>query len=162
VSTIYIETTIVGYLTARSANDVIFLARQELTRRWWVGRRSQYDLYVSQFVLDEASAGDTAAAAARMALLDGLPMLDAGHPDVDRLADVLIDRHLLPPNARTDAQHVAVATVFRVQYLMTWNCKHIANADRLPLIYSTLRHEGFDPPLIVTPEEFSNDDRTTL
>ena len=157
MSTIYIETTIVGYLTARSANDVIFLARQELTRRWW-DRRRKYDLYVSQFVLDEASAGDTTAAAERMALLDGLQLLDAGHPDVDRLADLLIDRHLLPSKARTDAQHVAVATVFGVEYLITWNCRHIANADRLPSIYSTLRGEGFDPPLIVTPEEFSNDD----
>lgn len=157
MSAIYIETTIFGYLTARSANDVIFLARQELTRRWWDERRMEYELYVSQFVLDEASAGDATAAAERMSLLHGLQILDSGHPDVDRLADLLIDRHLLPSNARTDAQHVAVATVFGVDYLITWNCKHIANADRLPLIYSTLRGEGFDPPLIITPEEFSND-----
>ena len=160
--TIYIETTIIGYLTARSATDVIFLARQELSRRWWDGRRSEYDLYVSQFVLDEASAGDPTAAAERMALLDGLQILDSGHPDVDRLADLLIDQHLLPSKARADAQHVAVATAFGVDYLLTWNCKHIANADRLPLIYSTLRREGFDPPLIVTPEEFSNDERANL
>lgn len=162
MSAIYIETTIVGYLTARSANDVIFLARRELTRRWWDERRTEYDLYVSQFVLDEASAGDATAATERMALLDGLQVLDSGHPDVDRLADLLIDRHLLPTNARTDAQHVAVATVFGVEYLLTWNCKHIANADRLPLIYATLRGEGFDPPLIVTPEEFSDADQTNL
>lgn len=162
MSTIYIETTIVGYLTARSANDVIFLARRELTRRWWDVRRTEYDLYISQFVLDEASAGDATAAAERLALLDGLQVLDSGHPDVDRLADLLIDRHLLPANARTDAQHVAVATVFGVEYLLTWNCKHIANANRLPLIYTTLRGEGFDPPLIVTPQEFSDDDQTNL
>ena len=91
-------------------------------------------------------------------MLDGLQMLDAGHPDVDRLADLLIAQHLLPSKAKTDAQHVAVATVFAVDYLLTWNCKHIANADRLPLIYSTLRREGFDPPLIVTPEEFSSNE----
>ena len=158
MATIYIETTIVGYLTARSASDIIFQARQELTRRWWDGRRTAYDLYVSQFVLDEAAAGDSTAAAERLELLDGLPVLDSGHPDVNRLADTLIEQQLLPSKARTDAQHVAVATVFAVDYLMTWNCKHIANADRLPLIYSTLRDEGFDPPLIVTPEEFSNDE----
>jgi hypothetical protein len=158
MAAIYIETTIVGYLTSRSASDVIFQARQELTRRWWDGRRSDYDLYISQFVLDEAAAGDPTAAAERLALLDDLQVLDAGHPDVDRLADLLIDRQLLPSQARTDAQHVAVATVFAVDYLMTWNCKHIANADRLPSIYSTLRGEGFDPPLIVTPEEFSSNE----
>jgi len=158
MSAIYIETTIVGYLTARSASDVIFQARQELTRRWWDGRRNDYDLFVSQFVIDEAAAGDPTAAAERLQLLDGLQLLDSAHPDVNRLADLLIDQHLLPSKARTDTQHVAVATVFAVDYLMTWNCKHIANADRLPLIYSTLRSEGFDLPLIVTPEEFSNDD----
>ena len=158
MATVYIETTIVGYLTARSGTDVIFQARQQLTRRWWDGRRNDYDLFISQFVLDEAAAGDPTAAAERLQLLDDLQLLDAAHPNVDRLADLLIDRHLLPFKARTDAQHVAVATVFAVDYLMTWNCRHIANADRLPLIYSTLRDEGFDPPLIVTPEEFSNDD----
>ena len=158
MATIYIETTIVGYLTARSKSDVIFQARQELTRRWWDDRRNEYDLFVSQFIIDEAAAGDPTAAAERLQVLDDLQLLDSAHPDVDRLADLLIDRHLLPSKAKTDAQHVAVATVFAVDYLMTWNCKHIANADRLPRIYSTLRSEGFDPPLIVTPEEFSNDD----
>jgi hypothetical protein len=158
MATVYIETTILGYLTARSASAVIFQARQQLTQRWWDGRRNEYDLFISQFVLDEAAAGDPTAAAERLQLVDDLQLLDAAHPDVDRLADLLIDRHLLPFKARTDAQHVAVATVFAVDYLMTWNCRHIANADRLPLIYSTLRDEGFDPPLIVTPEEFSNDD----
>jgi len=158
MAALYIETTIVGYLTARSGSDVIFQARQELTRRWWDHRRSDYDLFVSQFVLNEAGAGDPTAAAERLQLLDGLPLLDAGHSDVDRLADLLVDQHLLPSKARADAQHVAVATVFGVDYLLTWNCKHIANADRLPLIYSTLRGESFNPPLIVTPEEFSNHD----
>jgi hypothetical protein len=158
MATVYIETTIIGYLTSRSASDVIFQARQELTRRWWGGRRKDFDLYVSQFVLDEAAAGDPTAAAERLELLAGLSVLDSGHPDVDRLADLLIDQHLLPPKARTDAQHVAVATVFAVDYLMTWNCKHIANADRLPSIYAALRGEGFDPPLIVTPEEFSSNE----
>jgi hypothetical protein len=156
MATIYIETTVVGYLTARSASDVIFQARQELTRRWWHGRRNDYDLFVSQFVLDEAAAGDPIAAGERLKLLDNLQVLDSGHPDVDRLADLLIDQHLLPSKARADAQHVAVATVFAVDYLMTWNCKHIANADRLPSIYSALRSAGFDPPLVVTPEEFSD------
>jgi hypothetical protein len=158
MATVYIETTIIGYLTSRSASDIIFQARQELTRRWWGGRREDFDLYVSQFVLDEAAAGDPTAAAERLELLASLPVLDSGYPDVDRLADLLIDHHLLPPKARTDAQHVAVATVFAVDYLMTWNCKHIANADRLPSIYATLRGEGFDPPLIVTPEEFSSNE----
>jgi hypothetical protein len=85
----------------------------------------------------------------------GLPLLDAT-VDVDRLADLLIAHHLLPEKAVADAQHVAAAAIAGVDYLLTWNCKHIANAYLLPAIYSTMRAEGFDPPLIVTPEEFSD------
>jgi len=118
MSAIYVETSIVGYLTARSAADVVFQARQELTRRWWQQRREDFNLYISQLVLDEAGAGD--------------------------------------PTVAADAQHVALAAVAGVDYLLTWNCRHIANADLLPALYETLRAEGFPPPLIVTPEEFSD------
>ena len=157
MATVYIETSIIGYLTARSASDVIFQARQKLTKLWWEDQRASYDLFVSQFVIDEVSAGDASAARDRLDAIDGIPLLDASLPDVDRLADLLIDQHLLPRKAKTDAQHIAVATFFGVDYLLTWNCKHIANADRLPGIYSTLRNQGYQPPLVVTPEEFSND-----
>ena len=156
MATVYIETSIIGYLTARSASDVVFQARQLLTRQWWDGRRASYDLLVSQLVIDEVSAGDEAAAQERLELVDGIPLLDAFQPAVETLSDLLIDKHLLPAKAKTDAQHVAVATVFGVDYLLTWNCRHIANAERLPRIYSTLREEGYEPPLVVTPEEFSN------
>lgn len=157
MATVYLETTIIGYLTARSTNAVIFLARQELTRRWWDRQRTKYELVTSQLVIDEAGAGDPTAAAERLAFLDELPLLDVTHPDVSRLADRLLADDLLPEKATADARHVAVATVFGVDYLMTWNCRHIANAETLPKIYRTLRDEGFEPPLIVTPEEFSSD-----
>jgi hypothetical protein len=155
MATVYIETSIVGYLTARSSNAVIFQARQALTRAWWDNRRHAYDLVASQLVLDEAAAGDPAAAQERLELLQPIPLLDIKHPDVSLLADSLINAHLLPEKASADARHVAVATVFGVDYLLTWNCKHIANADTLPGMYDLLRDEGFRPPLILTPEEFS-------
>ena len=155
MSAIYVETSIIGYLTARSASDVVFQARQELTRRWWKQRRDGFDVYISQLVLDEAGAGDPTAAADRLLLLDGLPLLGES-AEADRLADLLIARHLLPAKAAADAQHVALAATAGVDYLLTWNCKHIANADLLPALYTTLRAEGFAPPLIVTPEEFSD------
>ncbi len=110
---------------------------------------------MSQLVLDEATASDPSAAQERLELLRGIPLLDIQHPDVSPLAGSLIAAHLLPETAVADAMHVAVAAVFGVDYLLTWNCKHIANADRLPRIYETLRAKGFQPPLIVTPEEFS-------
>lgn len=162
MTSIYLDTSIIGYLTARSPADVIFQARQKLTQRWWERGRGDFDVYVSQFVLDEASAGDSAAAAERLQLLDGIELLDIALPEVDRLAAALLERHLLPVKAATDARHVAVAAVYAVDYLMTWNCKHIANAVKLPSIYLTIRDEGFEPPLIVTPEEFSGYDEGPL
>ena len=155
MATVYVETSIIGYLTARSSDAVIFRARQELTRQWWHGHRQKYDLVASQLVLDEISAGDTAAAQERLRFLQGVPLLDVLHPDVDRLADRLIAFHLLPETAAADARHVSVSAVFGVDYLLTWNCKHIANAEMLPRIYAMLRDSGFQPPLIVTPDEFS-------
>lgn len=155
MSAIYVETSIVGYLTARSAADVVFQGRQELTRRWWYQRREEFELYISQLVLDEAGAGDPAAAAQRLRLLEGLPLLGES-TEADRLADLLIDRHLLPEKAAADAQHVAISAIAGVDYLLTWNCKHIANANLLPALYETLRAEGLRPPLIITPEEFSD------
>ena len=106
-------------------------------------------------MLDEAGAGDPTAAADRLRVLDGLPLLGES-AEADRPADLLLARHLLPPKAAADAQHVALAATAGVDFLLTWNCKHIANADLLPALYETLRAEGFAPPLIVTPEEFSD------
>jgi hypothetical protein len=155
MATVYIETSIIGYLTARSGDAVIFQARQQLTRQWWDTERPRYQLVTNQLVVDEANAGDRAAADERLAQLDGLPLLDIQHPGVGPLAHQLVAEHLLPAKAAADARHVAVATVFGVEYLLTWNCKHIANAETLPGIYKLLRDSGYEPPLIVTPEEFS-------
>jgi hypothetical protein len=152
---VYIETTIVGYLASRPRNDVIFQARQELTRMWWDARRPQYEIVVSQLVLDEASAGDDEAAAERLELLRDASLLDITRPEIDPIADALLAAHLLPAKARSDAVHVAAATVHGVEYLLTWNCKHIANAATLPRVYRLLTDLGYSPPLIVTPEEFS-------
>ena len=155
MASVYIETSIIGYLTARSRNAVIFRARQEMTRRWWHSRRQAYELVTSQLVLDEVSAGDATAAAERLLLLGGIPLLDIGDDRIDALADALIAAKLLPAKARADAVHVAIATLHGIEYLLTWNCKHIANADILPKVYRLLTDRGYTPPLIVTPEEFS-------
>jgi hypothetical protein len=106
-------------------------------------------------VLDEAAAGDADAARERLRLLAGIPLLALSDPQVDALGDALVAARLLPEKARADAAHVAVATVHRVDYLLTWNCKHIANAATLPAVYRLLADQGYTPPLIVTPEEFS-------
>ena len=155
MATVYIETSIAGYLTARSRDAMIFRARQELTWTWWNEKRSRYQLVISQLVLDEAGAGDAEAAADRIELLKGIPVLASTDPRIDALADELLAAHLLPEKARSDAEHMAIATVHAVDYLLTWNCKHIANADVLPKVYRLIAGLGFWAPLIVTPEEFS-------
>lgn len=157
MAVVYIETSILGYLTARSRDSLIFQARQELTRRWWDLSREQYDLVASQLVLDEAAAGDAEASQGRLRLLAGIPLLASADPETDRLADALVAAHLIPEKARSDAMHVAIATVHLVDYLLTWNCRHIANAATLPGVYRLLTARGYAPPLIVTPEEFSGD-----
>ena len=134
---------------------MIFQARQELTRSWWESSGEDYRRVTSQLVLDEAGAGDSDAAAERLALLTGIPLLASSDSQVDLLADALLAAHLLPEKARSDAEHVAIATVHRVDYLLTWNCKHIANAAILPAVYRLMADRGYSPPLIVTPEEFS-------
>ncbi len=123
---VYMETTIVSYLAALPSRDIVLAAHQELTREWW-GRRSRFELFVSQAVVDEAARGDVDAAARRLALLAGIPLLALGG-EADEFASPLLLAHAVPRTAKVDALHIAVAAVNRVNYLVTWNCTHIANA----------------------------------
>lgn len=151
----YIETTIVSYLTARPSRDLVQTAYQNITKDWW-DRRLAYDLRISQFVLDEATRGDSEAAARRLETLRGLPLLDLTD-EAAALAVTLIANGGLPEKARVDALHVAVATVHGMTYLLTWNCKHIANATLRGRIQEICRFEGFEPPVICTPLELPED-----
>ncbi len=147
----YIETSVVSYLTALPSRDLLRAAQQQVTSDWW-SRRGMFDLYISQFVLDEASAGDSEAARRRLAALQDATLLDVTE-DAIALAGELLAGRGLPPNARIDALHVAVATVQGMDYLLSWNCKHIANATMRGRIESICRAAGFDPPVICTPLE---------
>lgn len=126
MSTVYIETTVVSYLTARSSRDVVLAAHQTLTREWWRGRTA-YQLRVSQLVLDEAAAGDPLMRARRLRALRGIPVLPLTDA-ATRLAKELVRRGALPKTAIVDAFHIGVAAAHEVTYLLTWNCKHLANA----------------------------------
>jgi len=153
---IYIETTVVSYLTARSGRDLFGAARSEITRQWWTGPRRRFDLYISQFVIDEATRGDKDAARLRLQALEGLPLLE---PDdnVIQLADNLIRQRILPRKAAIDAVHIALATVHRMDILLTWNCKHLANAETLGDVARLIWSEGYSPPVICTPEELTGE-----
>jgi hypothetical protein len=148
----YLETTIASYLTARPSRDLITAANQQMTHDWWHDHRRNFDLYVSQFVVEEASAGDPEAATRRLAVLADLPQLDVTDA-VQHLAQALLTHVPLPQNAQVDALHIAVATVHGIDYLVTWNCTHIANATLRHRIEAICRAEGYEPPIICTPQE---------
>jgi hypothetical protein len=150
---LYIETSIVSYLTAFPSRDLVRAAHQQVTRDWW-DTRARFHLYVSQFVLDEASAGDPGAAAKRISALREATLLTTT-PGVVSLARELVRVGDLPTSALVDALHIAVASVHGMDYLLSWNCKHIANATMRSRIEHTCRSYGAEPPTICTPIEFS-------
>ena len=150
--TAYVETSIISYLAARPSRDLIVAARQQITPTWWQERRPCFDLYVSQVVLDEARAGDPEAAERRMALLAPLPVLDMT-PEVAELAAVLIERVPLPPRAGADAAPIAVAAYHGMDFLVTWNSTHIANAELRPRVEQVCRESGHPAPVLCTPDE---------
>jgi hypothetical protein len=157
MDTIYIETSIVSYLRQSPSSQVVMAARQVLTHRWWSVERSNYELVTSQYVIDEASAGDPALAADRLKTLNGIPLLSPAR-EIPQIAGDIISRGILPPNAQVDALHIAAVGHHRIQYLLTWNCRHIANAKILPRIHNVLNDFGIPIPIICTPEELLGDD----
>ena len=132
-------------------------ARQLLTHRWWNDERGNYQLVTSQYVIDEASDGDPVLAAERLQSLDGIPLLPLD-PEIAVIANEIMSRAILQPRAAIDALHIAMVAHHEIQYLLTWNCKHIANARILPRIYSVLTDLGRPIPIICTPEEMVDDD----
>ena len=153
---VYLETTIPSYLTAWPSRDVVRAAHQQITRQWWETRRSAFDLVVSQLVLDECAAGDADAAKARLNELGGIPILGVTDA-VTELAIKLVEELSLPPKAVNDALHIAITAVHGVEYLLTWNCTHIANAAFRTRIVATCRSAGHQVPMIATPEELLNE-----
>ena len=148
----YIETTIPSCLTAWPSSDLVRAGHQKITKDWWEQRRPDFALYISQFVLDEASAGDAAAATARLQALERLPLLPVTS-QTEVLAENLIRDLCLPAKAASDAAHIPVAACNNMDFLLTWNCRHINNAELIPQIQKTCRSLGLECPVICTPEE---------
>jgi len=152
VSKIYIETSVLSYLTARPSNDIRVAANQNITIEWWETRRPHFELFISQFVIAEASLGNTEAAKKRLDAIANLSIL-ATTDNVRLLVKALIFKGPIPKKAEIDAFHIAVAAVNGIDYLLTWNCTHIANAVMRPKIEEICRHQGVEPPIICTPQE---------
>lgn len=154
--TVYIETTIVSYLTARPSHDLASAARQTATRDWWDNRRVSFGLYCSQLVINEASRGDPEAAKRRLNELDGIPLLELSESAFD-LARALVEGSLVPKEYPEDAAHIAVATMHGMDYLLTWNYAHIANAQVRRRIERHCSSIGLELPTICTPDELMED-----
>jgi hypothetical protein len=152
METVYLETTFVSYLAALPARDLVIAAHQQVTRDWWQRRRDQFRLVISQVVLDEISAGDESEGRKRLELVKPLVVL-AASPDAEALTAAIVETRVLPQKAVRDAAHIAVATVHGIQYLLTWNCRHLANAQISRRVARTCSERGFLMPTICTPEE---------
>lgn len=156
---IYVETSVISYLTARPSKTIIGAAHQQITLAWWE-LRTDYELLVSQSVWQECAAGDPVAAKKRLAALEGISVL-AITQDMIRLAQSLIEQAIVPNKAIEDALHIAVSTLHHVDFLLTWNCRHIANPVIQEKIAVHLEQLGLFLPIICTPEELlggNNDD----
>jgi hypothetical protein len=154
---IYIETSIVSYLGAQPSRDLITAAHQQTTHIWWEERRPHFDLFASQVVLDEIAAGDPEAAARRIDLLKDVPLVEITGEVAD-LAAALIARVPLPRSAGADAAHIAAAAWHGLDFLMTWNCAHIANAALRPRIERVCREQNCPVPVLCTPDELMGEE----
>jgi predicted nucleic acid-binding protein len=148
---VYIETSVVSYLTSQPSRDIVLAAHQQITHSWW-STRARFDLYVSEAVLAEAGGGDRTASARRLSVLATLPVLSITN-EVAWLANHFIEVGVLPQKAFVDAVHVAAAATHGMDFLLTWNCKHIANAVIRGRLEALCRTRNLQPPMICTPEQ---------
>ncbi len=154
---IYIESTIPSYLVARPARDLIQAARQQLTKDWWEFKRAAHELFTSQVVLDEIAVGEPAMARLRLESLQTVPLLPVTEEAKD-LARKILDSGLLPTTADRDAVHIALASAYNLDILLSWNCRHIANAAIQARLRRLVGANGFELPVICTPEELMNNE----
>jgi predicted nucleic acid-binding protein len=152
MESVYIETTVISYLVARPSRDILVAAHQQISHEWWEYQRRSFECFISQIVIDEIQAGNIQSADRRMEIIEDLSVLEvtdeAGH-----LTKAIIDAGAIPRKAVRDAAHIAVATVNDIDYLLTWNCRHLANAQIIRSVSIVCNTQGFSMPVICTPEE---------
>ena len=154
---LYLETTIPSYLVGRASRDLLVAAHQQITCDWWESRRADFDLYTSELVLQEVRAGDAQLATRRLEFLAGVPLLTVSS-EILELAEKLIAEGPIPQKTAGDAVHIAVATVYGCEYLLTWNCRHIANAELHRAIRRVVERYGYEVPNLCTPEELMGEE----
>jgi len=150
--TLYMETTIPSYLLAEPSRDVLVLVRQEITRMWWKRDQSRYAIFVSAVVMTEATRGDRKAAEKRAEFLEQFSVLDT-MPGIQPLIELYLDKSVVPIGNAEDAAHLAFASIHKIEFLCTWNFKHLANPFALRRLREVNEKKGLFVPQVCTPEE---------
>ncbi len=154
---VYLETSFVSYLTGRPTTREPVASWQAVSRQWWAAVAPSCGLFVSGYVTKEAKNGNAEQVEQRMGIIRGISELDIKPGRIGEVAGTLIREHALPENETTDAYHIATASFYGMDVLLTWNCKHIANEFTLPKTYSLLTRMGMKCPVITTPKRFMED-----
>ena len=147
---VYIDTSVVSYLTARPTLDMMTAARQVETIEWWTMESRHFDLFSSEVAIEEASRGNADAAKRRVEVLREMTILTL-NDDAAELALALVTGRAVPAEAKVDADHIAIATVNNIDYILTWNLSHIANSVTIPIISEICEREGYNRPIITIP-----------
>ena len=149
---VYIESSVISYLVARPSRDVVVAAHQAITEAWWQSQRAEFDLFVSSLVIQEISRDDAAASEKRLQAVENIPLL-ATSPEAQRLAEDLLAKGAVPANSEEDALHIAIAAAGGIEFLLTWNFRHINNAQTKAVITTVVESHGFACPILCSPEE---------
>lgn len=149
---VYIETTVISYLTARFTRDLVVAAHQQITREWWERALPQYEAFISPVVLEEIARGDVHAAKSRIEKVKDFPLVEVT-TEVQALAELYFDQIQIPEKARADAYHLALATIHGLDFLVSWNCTHIVSGRVRWILEEIHKEQGLQGPILCTPEE---------
>jgi len=149
---VYLETSVISYLTGPLSQSMLVATHQHITREWWKTRRLEFELFISPFVVEEVRQGNATQSANRLAVLKNLLSLEPNN-EVIELAKAFVQTQLVPSKVADDAYHIAIATVHQLNYLLTWNCKHIANAQIQSRLRQVSQQRGYELPILCTPYE---------
>ena len=154
---VHIESSVISYLTARPSRDLVIAGHQAVTAEWWNDRRLRYDVYVSLLVVEEISAGDASAAEERLRAIADIPSVTIA-AEAESLASALLASNAVPANSVRDALHIAIAATQGIDYLITWNFRHINNASTRTMVINIVSNSGLICPVLCSPEELMGED----
>jgi predicted nucleic acid-binding protein len=151
-SSVYIESSVVSYITARPSRDIVTASRQAITVDWWQNNKSQFEIFISPLVLEKIGGGDLNAANQRLRAVSNIPSVSIS-TEAESVAKQLLISKAVPANSERDALHIAIAATQGIDYLLTWNFKHINNAITRILVTSVVKNCGYECPILCSPEE---------